>query len=351
MTNGGGLKYSRRRRTFLNLNPRLVIVILVVVFLFLCLIGRGTFSRIGCQPDRSTDLRNYASAAKKVVDASNKTGQSFNQIRASIKNMARKDLEKQLTSLIKESKKTLEEADKITVPDEMKNAHSYLIATLDIRATALESFKPAMFNALSDQDLEVSGKQVSASLKDISLSDRAYSLYQAKVTKILKDNKVTDIKLPGSVYLPQGNEYELSAVLEFLRNVKESTNLTQLHGVAIAEMTIEPAAKDKTDDSVSILPEADSIKITITIENQGNQTEINIPVEVTLKSETQPNAQKKNKSIASIAPGQKKSVTITDLKPTSGDIINLLTVRVGPVPAEKLIDNNVLEYKFIVERK
>lgn len=350
MANGGGLSYSRRRRTFLNLNPRLVIVILVIVFLFLCLIGRGTFSKIGCQPDRSTDLKNYATAAKKVVDSSNKTGQSFNQIRASIKNMARKDLEKQLTSLITESKKTLEEAEKITVPDEMKNAHSYLIATLDIRATALESFKPAMFNALSDQDLEVSAKQLSASLKDISLSDRAYVLYQGKVSKILKDNKVTDVQLPASVYLPQGNEYELSAVLEFLANAKESSNLSQLHGVAISEMAIEPAAKGE-NDNVAVLPAADTISVTITVENQGNQTEINIPVEVTLKSETQPNAQKKSKSIASIAPGQKKSVTITDLKPTSGDIINLLTVRVGPVPEEKLIDNNVVEYKFTVERK
>ncbi len=350
MANGSNLSYSRRRRSFLNLNPRIVIVILVVIFLFLCLIGRGTFSRIGCQPDRSTDLRNYANDAKKVVESSNKTGKSFNQIRSSIKDMSRKDLEKQLTSLMAESKKTLDEAQEITVPDEMKNAQTYLIVALDLRASALQSFKPAMFNALSDQDLEVSGKQVSASLKDVSLSDRAYVLFQTKVAKILQDTKITDIQLPASVYLPQGNEYELAAVLEFLRSIKEAGNLSQLHGVAISEMTIEPGAKSE-NDGVSVLPASDTISVNLTIENQGNQTEINIPVEVTLKSETQPNAQKKSKSIASIAPGQKKSIKITDLKPTSGDIINMLTVRVGPVPGEKLIDNNVVEYKFTVERK
>ena len=342
------LSYRQKRRFVFN--PRILIIILVVVFLFLCLIGSGRLNSFGCGGDTSA-LQNYMTLTKKVGDRTNKVGTDFADLRTNIKSLARKDLEKKLDAMAKESRTILADAKKIEVPTKMQEVNGYLLMSLELRATALESYKPAIFNALSDKDLEVSAKQVSLALKDMAFSDRSFLLFKDKAQKVLKDNDTTFIAPPTSVFLAGESEYEIANVLEFLKGVKETAaDLTEKHGIAITEVVIEPAAtSDK--DGVFTLPFAAAVSVTVTVENQGNQMEVNVPVVATLKSETQPKPQQKKVSITSLPAGQKKTIKITDLKPTSGDIVNMLTIQAGPVPNESFLDNNMSELKFTMERK
>ncbi len=341
------LSYKQKRRPFIS--PQIIIAILVVIFLLLCLIGRGTFSRLSCNNDTSA-LQTYINQTKKIADRTNKVGTDFAGLRTNMKGLVRKDVEKQLDAMIKDSKTIAADARTIEVPVEMQGANGYLLISLDLRAGALESYKPAIFNALSDNDLEVSGKQVSLSLKDLAFSDRAFAIFGDRAQKVLKDQKITFVTPPSSVFLAGGTEYETPTVLEFLRNLKESGDLTEKHGISITETVVEPAALSD-NNGVSVLPLAATVTVTATVENQGNQLEVNIPVVATLKSETQPKPQEVKQSIASLPAGQKKVIKITGLKPTQGDIINMLTVQVGPVPKETFLDNNTFEFKFTMEKK
>lgn len=341
--------YARKRRPAWGITPRVVIVALVIVFLLLCLVGRGTFSRIGCS-NRASALKSYIDETKRLADRTNAMGRDFNDLRVNIKTTSRKDLEKGLDKLIKESKTLTEDSRKVSPPDDMEKAHLYLILAFELRAAALERFKPAIFNALTDKDLEVAANQVSLALKDFTLSDHAFGLFHEEAQKVLDQNKVSYVSAPSSTFLPAGTEYEIENVLEFLKELQGVSSLSELHGLGVAEITVKPAPKSELQ-GVSTLPYADSVSATITVENQGNQVEINIPVKVTLKSETQPKAQEVTKSLGSVNPGQKKAITITGLKATPGDIMNLLTVSVGPVPNEKFLENNTLEFKFIMENK
>jgi len=344
----GTLSYKQKRKPFIN--PRLVIVLLAIVFLVLCLIGRGTFSGIGCSADTGA-MQTYINQVKKIADRTNKVGTDFNDMRANIKTLSRQELEKKLDAMAKDSKTIVADARKIDVPDEMAQAHSYLIVALEMRATALETYKPAIFNALSDNDLEVSAKQVSLSLKDLAFSDRAFAVFKEKGQKVLKDNSISFVTAPTSVFLPGESEYEVPTVLEFLRGIKETAaELTVKHGIAILEVTIEPAPTS-SDDGISVLPATATFSVSVKVENQGNQLEVNIPITATLKSETQPKPQTKKVTIASLPAGETKTVKLTGLKPTAGDIVNMLTIQVGPVPNEKFLDNNMSEMKFTVEQK
>jgi hypothetical protein len=341
-----GLSYKQKRRT---ISPTLIIVVLIVIFLLLCIIGNGTFKGFGCANDTS-ELQTYINQVKKIADRTNKVGTDFADLRANMKSLARKDLTKRLDTLAKDSKTIAADAAKIPVPDAMKDANTYLLVALNLRTSALESYKPAIFNALQDTDLEVSARQVSLALKDMAFSDRSFAIFREKAQKVLKDQKITFVATPTSVFIAGETEFEQATVLEFLRNVKESGDLTEKHGIAISEMIVEPVALSD-NDGVFVLPQAAEITVTITIENQGNQLEVNIPVTATLKSETQPKPQSKKASIGSLPAGQKKTVKITGLKPTPGDIINMLSVEAGPVPKETWLDNNVSEYKFTMQRK
>jgi hypothetical protein len=342
------LSYRQKRRPVFN--PRILIIILVIVFFFLCLIGSGRLNSFGCGGDTSA-LQNYMTQTKKISDRSNKVGTDFADLRTNIKSLARKDLDKKLTDMAKESRTILADAKKVEVPTKMVDANSYLLISLELRASALESYKPAIFNALGDNDLEVSAKQVSLALKDMAFSDRAFAMFKDKAAKVLKDNNTTFISPPTSVFLAGDAEYEFANVLEFLKGIKETAvDLTEKHGIAIVEVVMEPAAtSDK--DGVFVLPFAAEVAVTVTVENQGNQLEVNVPVVATLKSETQPKPQSKKVSITSLPAGQKKTIKITGLKATSGDIVNMLTIQAGPVPNEKFLDNNMSELKFTMERK
>jgi hypothetical protein len=342
-----GLTYKQKRRTIFN--PTLIIIILVIVFLLLCIIGNGTFKGFGCSKDTS-ELQTYINQVKKIADRTNKVGTDFADLRTNMKSLARKDLKARLDALAKDSRTIAADAAKIPVPSEMNDANTYLLVALNIRTAALESYQPAIFNALQDTDLEVSGKQVSLALKDLAFSDRAFEIFKDKAQKVLKGQKITFVAVPASVFIAGDTEFEQATVLEFLKNVKESGDLTEKHGIAISEMVVEPVSLSE-NNGVFVLPQAATITVTVTIENQGNQLEVNIPVNATLKSETAPKPQTKKSSIGSLPPGQKKTIKITGLKPTPGDIINMLSIEAGPVPKESFLDNNIAEYKFTMERK
>lgn len=93
------------------------------------------------------------------------------------------------------------------------------------------------------------------------------------------------------------------------------------------------------------MPRSEEILVMITVENQGNQDERDIPVVVTLKSEIDPREQRQETKISSLLSGETETSTIGGLKPVAG-VVNLLTVTVGPVPNEKYTRNNVREFKF-----
>lgn len=344
----GTLTYRQKRNPWLN--PRLLIVILIVIFLLLCLIGRGTFSNIGCSNDTSA-IQNYVNQVKKIADRTNKVGTDFTDTRNNIKALARADLQAKLDKMIKDSATITSDARKIDVPEELTDANRYLMVALEMRATALESYKPAIFNALGDNDLEVSAKSVSRSLRDMAFADRAFGIFKDDTAKLLKDKDITFVAAPASVWLTVDGEYEVANVLQFLQGLKTSApDLSETHGIAITEVVLEPApASDK--DGVGALPNTNAVNVSITVENQGNQLEVNVPVVATLKSETQPKAQQKKNTIASLAAGEKKTVKITGLTPTKGDIVNMLTIQAGPVPNEKFLDNNMSEIKFTVAVK
>ncbi len=344
----GTLSYRQKRKPIFN--PRVIIIVLVIVFLLLCLIGRGTFSHIGCSNDASA-IQNYINQVKKIADRTNKVGTDFADLRSNIKSLARKDLQIKLNKMAKDSGTVTADAKKIEVPTEMADANEYLLVALELRTTALESYQPAIFNALGDNDLEVSAKQVSLSLRDIAFSDRAFGLFKEKAQKVLKAKDITFVSAPASVFLTVDGEYEAANVLQFLQGLKTSApDLTETHGIAISDVVLDPAATADTD-GVSALPSTSTVSVSVTVENQGNQVEVNVPIVATLKSETQPKPQQKKVTMASLAPGEKKTIKITGLTPTKGDIVNMLTIQAGPVPNEKFLDNNMSEIKFTVAVK
>ena len=82
----------------------------------------------------------------------------------------------------------------------------------------------------------------------------------------------------------------------------------------------------------------------VTVENQGNMAEKDVPVTVTLSSESSdPAADRDREDPRAQAQGDQTTVTVDGLNPTAYGEVALLRVEVGPVPSEKIKENNVIE--------
>lgn len=318
-----------------------LVLLLLALLIFFYILGGGV-----CGNKEPKELQAYVTKANELADKSNDLAKAFNGLRTP--DVTRKELDEKLSRYSKEGTEIAKKAAELEVPKALERAHFYLNLAFDLRASALKSYRPAVFNALKDEDLDVASGQVALVLKDLSLSDRTYSLYVKEAKQVLKEKRVFGISPVSSAFLPKNN-YEKAELVPYLQQLKGIKSLEEVHGLAITEISVSPrhvgynAAK-----KLFVLPSTVKISAIVTVENQGNQPENRVPVKATLKSETEPKEKVNQVIVDTIAPNERKTIEITNLKPTSGSIVNLLTITVGPVPNEKLVKNNVKEFKFIV---
>lgn len=340
------VKYRRGKKGFFQKKRRkgppvrfllFIIIILALLYLIVGFFGGG----------KAKELKDYVTATNNVVNRSNKIAQEFNDTIENPSEYTRANLKTKLASFEKESKGLVEDGEKIDVPGNLKEANDYFIICLKLRAEGLKNYQPALFNALKDKDLEVASTQISSTLKYLALSDRAYEIFSSQTGKELK-KEGAEISVSDSQFLKNPNLYEKAVVVAHLKQLQGVKSLKEVHGIEVVEFSTQPKRKSfLSAKNLAVLPKTSQLTVTVVVKNQGNQTELSIPVVVTLKSTAETKEQSQEGTITSISPGQKKSVTIKGLKPnTSKNVTNLLTITAGPVPKEKETRNNVKEFKF-----
>ncbi len=318
---------------------------MVPVLLILGLLyALGTFGNEG-----SSQYTDYAIQANKLVRRSNETAEGFSELKTQVSTISRAELKARLTQYTKDCADVQEDCALLRAPEELRRTHSYLQLCFEIRAKGMEDYQPAIFNALKDEDLEVAASQVSKALRYLVLSDDAYALFKEKAEDFFK-GKGVDVSLLELVSFDEELVFEKSSVLSFLQQLKGVEALEVIHGVAIVELSTNPRWIEYDEKSkTATFSETEDFVVVITVENQGNQIENDVPIEAILKSEIELEEQIASARIGSLAPGARETVTIQGLEPTGDGIVNLLTVTVGPLTGEKLITNNTREFKFVVK--
>ncbi len=336
----------RGRTRYFRKKKRSPIGIFILLFLIVVFIAYFFFF---LPRSRAHPYEEYYSQTLKVIKKSNKQGDEFKSIWKSASRLKREKIEEKLGNLIKGSEALLKEAENIKSPREMEKAHLYFIFTLDLRAKGLKNYKPALFNALKDVDLEVASGQVANALKDLSLSDRAYLAFREEAEKVLKEKRVKK-KYPSYHFLEE-DFYEKESLLPYLETLKEAQSLKAIHGLALISISTKPKNKRYISSRrLYVLPAADIMSVTVEVENQGNVDEEDVRVRASLKSETEPEEKVYEVTIPIIKKGERRAVTFENLLPTNEpDVVNLLTVEVSPVSGEKYTENNRREFKFVLE--
>jgi hypothetical protein len=95
------------------------------------------------------------------------------------------------------------------------------------------------------------------------------------------------------------------------------------------------------------LTSSDELAFLVTVENQGNMDETDIPVTISLRSSQSAEPQVVTFEITALKAKTEIEVTVEGLNPTPYGEVALIRVEAGPVPEEKYSDNNWLEANVI----
>ena len=343
---------GRRTRPSKNTMTKRRTTVLVVAGIIVALVFCWVFGK-GCggnqQAKENEELREYTTAANKLITRSAAVGTQFDALRNGIEEVSRDDVSRKLTQMVEDCKGTAKEAKEMKVSGKATGLQPLLELTFDLRTAGVDKYRASILDVLENKDTEKAVAMMGEGLMDLVVGDESLQRFRDSLEAKLKAANLSFEKVAESAYVPNMDEACTAAVVSYIQRLSGSETGDKVHGVAIAGVTTSPARADRTESGVSILPLSTTFTVKVTVENQGNQVEEDIPVVITLEIDPEGTPQKETQKITRLKAGETAALVFEDLKPATGsDKVNILKIKAGPVKDEKKIDNNETELRFIM---
>jgi hypothetical protein len=328
-------------------DPRLRFIVLIAGILVVVLVA-GILIRNAIRSSEAAGYKSYIETVATIIKASDKVGAGLTSLLLKPGNTTRKDVQAKLDQYIQTSDQLNQQAKDMKAPSALKEAHQWFAATMQLRARGLTNLKPSLMNALEVQDIEVSSDQVTRAMQLLMLSDVAYQeFFVERATTVLSEKRISGVTVPTTDFLTDTTLASKAKVKDVLTALKSSGGLQAIHGVTLLKVVASPANVEIKAGGTYNLVSDEKLSFKITVENSGNMTETDVPVTFRLQAPSSAQPQLKTEKIAEIKAGAKVDVVITGISPTPYGETALIRVEAGPVPNEKIIDNNTLEAHVI----
>ena len=331
------------------------IITLVIMFIIAMVIVSWLSGLWSCETGRKEltkeerlTISDYINSISVLVQQSNKISYKFFNLLDKAREMSREDLNTELLAIIEDSEVVLDNSNALVPPESFEVTHGYLELVFETRNRAYEDFRPALFNALKDLDLEISTTQITKTFLYMFMSDEIYLFFQDKLKESGEELGISNMTVIDSAVLQDKNLTNTQSVASFISEIKSVSELQERRGVAVIDDTIKfnPEVVNQQGD-YWILDSGSEISVSINIQNQGNVAESD--VNVVMKYMAEDNiVDEKTYTIESIEPSQDKTVTISGFAAYPGRKCEL-EITVGPVTDEVFLGNNSATFKFMMD--
>jgi hypothetical protein len=347
ITRGEHEERKRRQRKPLPKSLlRLLIILATLVVVVVVIVVAVRASRANGE---AADYQTYMSSVSDLLEQSDSIGGELTKLLTNPGDTSRKDIQTKLDQFVARSEQLETKATQLEVPKELieQNIHQFFVMTMTFRHTGLADLEPSLMNALEVQDTDVAAEQISHALYYLTNSDFLYKeVFASKVTEIVKEKNLDGVTVPSSTFISDPDLASRSQALEMIAQLKSAGSLQAVHGVAVAKVTVQPDEEEIEAGQTYNLTSSDQLAFLVTVENQGNMAEKDVPVVVTLATQNG-EPQKIEVTIPELKPGSEVTAKVEGLNPTEYGEVATLTVEAGPVTGEKFKDNNSLEANVI----
>jgi hypothetical protein len=321
----------------------------LIVLIVLVLLVRSCFDA-----RKENAIKNYANDSAELLRASKVEGDGLFQL---LQGQGGAD---QATSIINqlngyrsESASLVDRANRLDVPGDLKSAQNELLSVLELRRDGLAKVTDALRVGLGDQNRREGTTEVAKQMQVFLASDVVDTLrFRGDVYQVLGDEDLSAPALPKKGFVPDIQWLQPDFVADQVNALRTGTGGTGgaatpgLHGNGIAAVTLGGVALAAgTPASVQL---TGNLAFEVQVQNQGENTENDVTVTVTVGDGGDADA--RDKTIDTIAPGEIQTVTIPlDKQPPTGQNVPI-KVTVKPVPGEQKTDNNTQEFSVIFTR-
>ncbi len=296
-------------------------------------------------------LKDYVRDVGALVQESDQESEALFELLRNPGDANEVDIENQLNTFRNQAGQLVDRATGTDHPGDVDAAHRYLVETFEFRRDGVAAIAEQLPNAIADQGDRSGGSEaIAAAMQNFLTSDVVYQTrFTPRLNTELKENDIGE-KVPASSFLPDIEWLQPSVVADRVRSLGgtggDGNAAPGLHGNGIAGVTLGGQALNP-DGSASVRL-ADDLKFVIQVANQGENTETDVKVNVTVGKGG--DAIKLDKVLDTIAAGETKPVEIplADQPPTGQNVP--ITVEIEPVPGEKKTDNNKGTFSAIFTR-
>jgi len=340
------LEYRGRKESIITLIIMIIVAAVIVSWitgLWSCEAGRKDLTK-----EQRLTISDYINSVSVLVQQSNKVSYDFFNTIDKVKDITREELDKELLDIIEESRVILQNSNELNPPEGFEVSHGYLELVFDTRNRSYEDFRPALFNALDDLDIEISTTQITNTFLYMFMSDEVYIYFQDKLKESGENIGIGNLTIIDSAVLQDRSLTGTQNVIGFISDIKTVAKLQERRGVAVIGDSIEfdPPVLNQNGD-YWILGNGEEISIAVKIENQGNVVENDVVVLISYKTENNV-SDEKSYTIGAIEPSKQKVVTLSGFTAYPGRKCEI-EITVGPVPDEVFMGNNTLVIKFMME--
>ena len=313
-----------------------------------------------CQDNaRKNALTDYNREVSALVQQSDsEVGDGFFELLGAGAAESPEDLQTGISSYKEQSETLIDQAERVSAPDQMVAAHRSLLTAFELRRDGLQYVAERISAATGDQGdaADEAIEQIAGQMQAFLASD---VLIQARVTPFVKE-ALDEAEIGGQTvvattgFLPDVGWLEPSAVATALdtqisgggggggRDADEPP-APGLHGhglvsVGVGDITLEPSAPNR-------VPAGDDVTFSVRFANQGENDEFDVQVVVTLEGPGRPI--RARRTIDTVAQGAEATANLAlPQAPTAGEVYTV-EVEVRPVPGEEKTDNNSQTYQVL----
>jgi hypothetical protein len=320
----------------------------VIVLILLVLLVRSCFNA-----RKENAIKNYANDSAELLRASKVEGDGLFQL---LQGQGGAD---QATSIINqlngyrsESASLVDRANRLDVPGDLSDAQDELLSVLELRRDGLAKITDALRVALGDQNRREGTTEVAKQMQVFLASDVVDTLrFRGDLYQVLGDQDLSAPALPKNGFVPDIQWLQPDFVADQVNALRTGTGgggsaAPGLHGNGIAAVSLGGVALAPGGSASVQL--TGNLAFEIQVQNQGENTENDVTVTVTVGDGG--DADQREKTIDTIAPGEIQTVTIPlDKQPATGQNVPI-KVEVKPVPGEQKTDNNTQQSSVIFTR-
>ena len=232
----------------------------------------------------------------------------------------------------------------------MSDEQAAALQSLGFRVTGMRRLAD-VFRATAGSDDVGASLQLAAQANRLVASDVIWAdQFRAASLAQMRSDGVSGVPVPESDFVQNpefGSPGYWEPVFDRVNGAATDGGTTAggLHGTGIVETKALPSEVVLQTDTDNIVTAGTDLAFAVTIEDTGDNQEVQI--KVTLTIDQQPSPIVATKTVDVINPGESKTVTFTDLGQVAFATRTTVKVDVQPVEGEANADNNSAEYPVI----